>query len=1146
MIFDLQLFDSPASGIALGKNTTGVIEIGSTGGVGTDAWKADTSYTVGFGFDKSGNKSSLAITDTSMIAGDSISFIDLDGDGKYNSATEAKITWTNASMTSGQLTPAGGDAIDFVVGGSYISAAGTQHDSWSAGAVSYNGEILTASGWSSTATSSGAVAVSDVTGAGYSAVFGDTNASVRVVWTDFITNNSLDAGEIVTSISGIAGAGNYSIFGITATSAYSSTGVSVFTGDLAVSLADAQTGVTFTDITGTAESYAPTALFDTTSLSFLSATGASLTAVSTKLENAVTSASISDGKIYNVDWNTQYSAFMSVSSSVAWDTKDIRKIKNVTVTADALYGDTSAYTLNINNGYVENVNLGGYQMNLMLTSVANSKVNVTGIDTDAAVNRTISFNSAKNINANMSLSDSSAGALYITNNDYTTHLLGGSVLNNTTVTGKQTGKITFNAKDNDVLNFGEGTDSAFVNVSTIGKYGGILKMRSEETTGTNVITVDSLTGGYGTVNITGLKGKSNFIINGNNGTVVIDDSDGQASTADTLAGVSIIGAENTWTTEQYTGKYLPTNGALKADLSGKGLEYVSVANHGVVVVADDWVFNNHSVVGAKGDNVLSIGQHSILDVEGGIYKDSIDINRDGKVDFEWDTTAAVVGTHLFGSGDADKTSEKGLPSGIAVTSAADSSAKNNRADIGKYEVMKIESQGNTYNAFITSGASLSSSDTGINWNRYDIIVGDKLDLTGITDKKSVYLNNGLGKGDWDDTNSYSANMTSVISSSVGGSRIIGDYENSVYFYGSGHLDSLFGGYAYDHTSSRHIVNGGTEVDGVTVSVDTLASASGKKAWMGSSDYSGQTKVELLHNGMNTYNFGFVGEDYSVTGSSVKGTETDDTADVLTLMNGMGTHSLQGSEHSRANLIVGANASNNFTFQSISEGVHDILYTFELGRDPQKARVDTSLSGSTANFNYQDDVAFYLGFNNGTVLTMNADDSGKKVNYGGGNVIVDISTIDGSAAAGGNILNGQENHAEYIVASKKVGDTLCGGITSGNTDTANDTLVGGAGADVFWVGAEMGNDVINNLTDGDTIVFLGSKFADATLNYENERMVDYADSHWMTVSFDNGDSKTKISVTPGDGIATHMSDLKDVTAVFDDGTYTWDGSKWTQA
>jgi hypothetical protein len=854
---------------------------------------------------------------------------------------------------------------------------------------------------------------------------------------------------------------------------------------------------------------------------------------------------------------------MYALSDVSWDgaATTSRKISHIKLAKNMLHGDLAPYTLNINNGYMSSISLESMQANLQLTSVSNmnastQRIFIDGIDTNSAIARTITFNNAKNIRAFLGMNGTGTAGLDIKNDTYTTNLLGGSHIDGDTyVQAKKTGKITFKTSaDDNLLYFGEGTDSAFVDMSS---EGASLTMRSEETTGQNNIYIDSLIGG-GMVDIIGLKGKSNVVIEGYDGSINVKDSDGQASVADTLAGVSIIGGEggnNTWSYNRNNdGAYGPRDTAgniafLSAKLTGKGLEYLDIGTHGAAITATSWVFSNRSVVGAKGDNVLSIGEHSILDVEGGIYTGStLDLNGDGLADganlLNNNLKGVVVGTHLFGSGDADKTGEKGQPSVLAITTAADTSGVDKAERIGKYEVMQIESQGKNYSAMVVSGDSLSSSDKGINWSNYDIIVGDKLDLTGITDKKNVYLNNQLGRTDQGETLSYSANMTSVISSSVGGSQIIGDFENSVYFYGRGHLDSLFGGYAYEHTSSRHVVNGDTVVDGVTVSVDTLGSAAGKKAWMGSSDYSGQTKVELLHNGKDTYNFGFVGEDYSLAGA--KGTETDDTADVLTLMHGMAVASLQGSEHGRANLIVGANASNNFTFQSISEGVHDVLYTFELGRDPQKARVDTSLLGTESGYNYQDDVNFYLGFDNGTVLTMNSGDSDKMLNYGGNSVIQGIASIDGSAAAGGNVLNGQNDHAEYIIASAKAGDTLCGGLNNSYTDKGNDTLVGGAGADTFWVGDDMGNDVINNLTDGDTIVFLGSKFADATLNYENERMVDYADSHWMTVAFEGEDSTTKISITPGDGVTKHMSDLKNVTAVFDDGTYTWNGQQWTQA
>jgi hypothetical protein len=298
--------------------------------------------------------------------------------------------------------------------------------------------------------------------------------------------------------------------------------------------------------------------------------------------------------------------------------------------------------------------------------------------------------------------------------------------------------------------------------------------------------------------------------------------------------------------------------------------------------------------------------------------------------------------------------------------------------------------------------------------------------------------------------------------------------------------------------------------------------------MGTSDVSGRTVVELVHNGKKTNDFGFVGED----------DETNTTADVLALMNGAAYRNLEASEHQLANLAIGADSVNNFTFKSITEGQHKINYTYDLGKTNSTALVDTSLQGSKSGFDYESDISFYLGFDKGTVLTFDSKDSKQKLNYDGGAVLMGISSIDGSKAGADNILNGETNHAEFIIGSETGATTLSGGFANGYVDTAADTLVGGNAADTFWVGANMGNDVVTNVGEGDTIVFLGSKLADATFAHD---MLVHGDASNYTVAFEDGDT-VKFSTATG----TKMSDISSLTCKFDDATYSWNGTEWTKA
>jgi hypothetical protein len=856
---------------------------------------------------------------------------------------------------------------------------------------------------------------------------------------------------------------------------------------------------------------------------------------------------------------------MRVSSITAvggWSPNSVAKITNVSLTGELMAGDMEPFGLKINNGYVSNISLGKWNMDLILTDVGVDSVsgnNKLTVDDLAATNRKITFDGSEEIYLVNKAATTTKGTAEITNGTYTSEVLAGTEFGQTSIVGSAN-KLEFRTNGSSELRFGASSDSVFVNMA--GETG-TAKVQAD---GVELLTVNNL---QQTLDIKGIK-NSNVLINGQadkNAFVKVYDTNGKSQGADKNSSVSIIGAEDS----SYS------VGGVLANLSGTGIEYINIGNHGAGVVSgygvdslgkvgnanaeslkNGWVFTNRSIVGAKGANVVSIGDHDILDIEGAIWGNKthgssrggdnagstsnqnlapIGKVGTGRLSKEGDLTNQYMylGTHLTNSGDTDKTGEQGAGSVLAITAAANNGEEKG-ALFGSYEGVAVEAKGKTYNALMMSDDALDSLDTGLNWSSYDIVVGDILNLGNRTDKKVVYLNNGLGKNDWGETISYSANMTSVISSTAGKSVIIGDFENKINFRSEGHLDSLYGGRAYG-------VGG----------FDTLSSAAGKKAWMGTGKDSGATLVQLTHNGSDTYNFGFVGESYTTTdstGASVSVKETEDTADVLALMNGMGHYTLEGSEHGRANFEIGSSKANYFKFQSITEGVHDIMYTYDLGANNFVARVDTSLTGSTSGFNFSDDIDWFFGFDNGTILSMNAEDTGKMVNYGGKNVITGISVVDGSDAAGGNILNGQVDHAERIIASEKVGDTLCGGISAKDTDTASDTLVGGAGADVFQVGANLGDDTLLNVGDGDTIIFLDSKFADVKLNYENERMTDYSDSHWMTATFSDDAGGAKISITPGNGLTDHMSDVKNLTAIFRsdgvDDVYTWDGKAWTQA
>lgn len=111
------------------------------------------------------------------------------------------------------------------------------------------------------------------------------------------------------------------------------------------------------------------------------------------------------------------------------------------------------------------------------------------------------------------------------------------------------------------------------------------------------------------------------------------------------------------------------------------------------------------------------------------------------------------------------------------------------------------------------------------------------------------------------------------------------------------------------------------------------------------------------------------------------------------------------------------------------------------------------------------------------------------------------------------------------------------LTGNNTDyspynSANDILFGsGEGNSEFYVGKNLGNDLMVNVTSGDKVVFLDTKYTDI---YSSDYGLNYAG-----VLFNNG---TVIYL----GTKNYLSEEKDVTLQFSDITLKWNGSYLVQA
>ncbi len=150
-------------------------------------------------------------------------------------------------------------------------------------------------------------------------------------------------------------------------------------------------------------------------------------------------------------------------------------------------------------------------------------------------------------------------------------------------------------------------------------------------------------------------------------------------------------------------------------------------------------------------------------------------------------------------------------------------------------------------------------------------------------------------------------------------------------------------------------------------------------------------------------------------------------------------------------------------------------------------------------------------------------SGNGEEWGDKAVYTNIYNVKTSDIGASMLINGTGNNA--TLESAGANDSLWGGL--GGSD---DLLIsGGDGNDVLFVGKDMGNDVVTNATNGDTIVFLGTKMSDAL------------GINTVSDGFNVNFGGNEITVKLADG--NSMTDMNNLTAKFDDGEYVYNGSDW---
>lgn len=401
--------------------------------------------------------------------------------------------------------------------------------------------------------------------------------------------------------------------------------------------------------------------------------------------------------------------------------------------------------------------------------------------------------------------------------------------------------------------------------------------------------------------------------------------------------------------------------------------------------------------------------------------------------------------------------------------------------------VNITASEGTYSALLVGNSSLQAA-ANTNFSKYNYIIGDSnktLDL-GDTNKKIVFLNNGVGEGNWGENAAYK-DITAVKTSSVGKTMLISEMDKAASLNAAGSNDSVWGG--------------GNGIG------DTIKTSDAKSINV----YSG------ANDGLDTL------ESYSFGTSKSK-------ANAVRFLDGV-SYIAAGAN----NFTVGADAKNAMyvSLSGATEG-DKVAYGFGTEGDKYVAAVDATTNGQGV-LTYESDVNAYFGQGDGSSVSITSSAGAARIGWDGGAGAVSIGALNGKTAKDGSVLVGTTDMAQSIVGSDIGASSISGGFVRDEwTDVNNDTLIGGAKATTFFVGGKMGNDEITGLTSNDNIVFLGSKYADCTKS-------DDTTSLSFTFSGEAGGAR----ITAETANSANMSTLKNVSLYFDDTTLVWDGKTWNE-
>ncbi|MBR3624237.1 MAG: hypothetical protein IKN43_12915, partial [Selenomonadaceae bacterium] len=229
-----------------------------------------------------------------------------------------------------------------------------------------------------------------------------------------------------------------------------------------------------------------------------------------------------------------------------------------------------------------------------------------------------------------------------------------------------------------------------------------------------------------------------------------------------------------------------------------------------------------------------------------------------------------------------------------------------------------------------------------------------------------------------------------------------------------------------------------------------------------------------------------------------------------------------------------------------------LVRYDYGNGDHQGVILADVSDGGGEITFNEVANLIVGQGEKTTLVAGANDDVKAISddmpagigWNSDYIASNVSVVDASASNMGAV-NGQDGVDNKVIASTgaNIGKVwICGGIGANFTDTGNDTLVAsGQGHDEIFVGATMGNDIIQNVASNDKVTFVNTKVSDYGGDINDVITVDAANNTFSAV-FDSNGKTTTIKGT----VASSMNTTTNLTFHFDDVDYVWNGSKLEQA